>query len=94
MTMAQELHIAPSEEFLTTFELPSLSPVDSIPMHSIHPWEQRQSSPFQALRDFQVMPDYVRANPSGYTYLCRLELKAENTLPVCVWVKVEDGKSS
>lgn len=33
------------------------------------------------------MPQYVRENPYGYSYLCRMELKAEDTLPIGVWLK-------
>jgi hypothetical protein len=34
------------------------------------------------------LPAHVRANPRGYSSLCRLELRIEERLPVGIWVKV------
>jgi len=55
------------------------------------------TSSFSLLRwqqGYQVLPSYARQNPSGYSYLCHLELKAEDKLPIGVWVKIDDGKES
>jgi hypothetical protein len=38
----------------------------------------------------QLLPAYARENPSGYSYLCRLELAIEEKAPIGVWVKVAD----
>lgn len=35
-----------------------------------------------------LFPAYVRQNPRGYSYLCRLELVVEEKLPVGLWVKL------
>lgn len=37
-----------------------------------------------------ILPDYVKKNPSGYSWLCRMELKIEDELPVGLWVKAGD----
>ncbi|TAE50239.1 MAG: hypothetical protein EAZ89_12485 [Bacteroidetes bacterium] len=37
------------------------------------------------------LPSYVQQNPSGYSPLCRLELKLENRLPVSAWVKIDEA---
>ncbi|MDX2286656.1 MAG: hypothetical protein NW241_20990 [Bacteroidia bacterium] len=34
------------------------------------------------------MPETVRRNPSGYSPLCRLEIRLENTLPVSIWAEL------
>ncbi|RMG23853.1 MAG: hypothetical protein D6730_13660 [Bacteroidetes bacterium] len=34
------------------------------------------------------LPAYALENPTGYSYLCRLELKAEASLPVAFWLKL------
>lgn len=39
------------------------------------------------------LPSYARENPSGYSYLCRLELKVEDTLPVGLWLKLGTDES-
>ena len=39
-----------------------------------------------------LMPQYVQDNPTGYSYLCRLELDLEKKLPVPVWLKMEDNR--
>ncbi len=36
---------------------------------------------------YHLFPDYVKKNPRGYSYLCRLELKVEEQLPIGVWLK-------
>ncbi|MEL6851308.1 MAG: hypothetical protein AAFP92_22495, partial [Bacteroidota bacterium] len=36
------------------------------------------------------LPAYARKNPSGYSYLCRLELDIENRLPIGIWVDLGD----
>ncbi len=35
----------------------------------------------------QLLPRFVRENPRGYSYVCRLELEVEEKLPVGVWVR-------
>lgn len=35
----------------------------------------------------QVIPAYAQENPSGYTYLCRMELEVEKNLPVPLWFR-------
>lgn len=35
------------------------------------------------------LPEYARENPSGYSYLCRLELKIEDQLPLGVWFQAD-----
>ena len=34
------------------------------------------------------LPKYVKENPSGYSYLCRLELKIEEQLPLAMWLRL------
>ena len=41
------------------------------------PWEKRPN----------ILPAYARQNPGGYSYLCRLELEAEEALPVPLWLR-------
>ena len=36
------------------------------------------------------VPQYARENPSGYSYLCRLELKAEDELPLGIWLRADE----
>jgi hypothetical protein len=36
------------------------------------------------------VPTYARQNPSGYSYLCRLELKAEDKLPLGIWLRADE----
>ena len=38
-----------------------------------------------------IIPEYVRENPRGYSYLCRLELKIEEKLPIGVWIKIGEN---
>ncbi|MDX2246598.1 MAG: hypothetical protein SF052_07485 [Bacteroidia bacterium] len=38
-----------------------------------------------------ILPSYAQENPSGYSWLCRMELKIENELPIGVWVKAGDS---
>ncbi|WNJ19337.1 hypothetical protein [Pontibacter sp. G13] len=42
---------------------------------------------------YQTLPQYARSNPSGYSFLCHLELKAENQMTVPVWIKVPPKSS-
>ncbi|RMG72230.1 MAG: hypothetical protein D6722_05700 [Bacteroidetes bacterium] len=44
-------------------------------------------------QDYRLLPAYARQNPRGYTYLCRLELEVEETLPVGLWFKMDEGPS-
>ncbi|MCB0844279.1 MAG: hypothetical protein KDE26_13580 [Bacteroidetes bacterium] len=37
------------------------------------------------------LPKYARENPAGHSYLCRLEVKIEKSLPVGLWMKVGDS---
>jgi hypothetical protein len=37
------------------------------------------------------LPDFVRENPRGYSYLCRLELEVEEKLPLGIWFKIGDN---
>lgn len=36
-------------------------------------------------------PRFVQENPTGYSYLCRLELSIEAKSPVGVWLKLNDA---
>ncbi len=38
-----------------------------------------------------LIPNYVRLNPRGYSYLCRLELEIEEKSPVGMWVKIGEN---
>ncbi|MEZ4774420.1 MAG: hypothetical protein R3D00_14640 [Bacteroidia bacterium] len=38
-----------------------------------------------------ILPSYAKENPSGYSWLCRMELKIEDELPVGLWVKAGDS---
>lgn len=44
--------------------------------------------------NFQIptyfLPSYARRNPSGYSYLCRLELKIEDELPLGLWIRADE----
>lgn len=40
-----------------------------------------------------IRPAFVRKNPRGYSYLCRLELEIEEKLPVGVWIKTGDAQA-
>lgn len=42
---------------------------------------------------YQILPEYARENPTGYTFLCRLELKGEDKMKIPVWIKVDDNNS-
>ena len=35
-----------------------------------------------------ILPLYAQENPTGYSYLCRLELSLEKQMPVSFWVKL------
>lgn len=35
-----------------------------------------------------ILPQYARENPTGYSYLCRLELSLEQSMPVSLWLKL------
>ena len=36
-----------------------------------------------------VLPNFARENPSGYSFLCRTELKWEQRMPLAVWFRSE-----
>jgi len=36
------------------------------------------------------IPTYARRNPSGYSYLCRLELQIEDELPLGLWIRADE----
>ncbi len=38
--------------------------------------------------DKEILPEFVRKNPSGYSYLCRLERKIEKKAPLGIWMRV------
>ena len=38
-----------------------------------------------------LFPDFVKENPRGYSYLCRLELKVEEKLPLGIWFNVGEN---
>jgi len=40
------------------------------------------------------MPEFARNNPTGYTYLCRLELKIEKDLPLGLWLDIGDNSTT
>ncbi|MCI4668841.1 MAG: hypothetical protein MRZ79_11960 [Bacteroidia bacterium] len=42
---------------------------------------------------YQILPKFARENPTGYTFLCRLELKGEDKMRIPVWIKVDDSNS-
>lgn len=35
-----------------------------------------------------IHPQFVKDNPRGYSYLCRLELQIEDKLPIGVWINL------
>ncbi|MEL6254568.1 MAG: hypothetical protein AAFR87_21340 [Bacteroidota bacterium] len=39
------------------------------------------------------IPEFVRKNPTGYTYLCRLELQIEKDLPLGLWLDIGDDST-
>ncbi|MEO0473688.1 MAG: hypothetical protein AAF206_29015 [Bacteroidota bacterium] len=49
-----------------------------------------QEGPLHTSEHF--IPAFARDNPSGYSYLCRLELKAENTMAIPLWFRAENGR--
>ncbi|MEL6698616.1 MAG: hypothetical protein AAFV78_11825 [Bacteroidota bacterium] len=69
----------------TTIALDTLGHIQ--PSQTIDHWELDQWR-----QSYPIMPGYARDNPAGHAYLCRLELKTENTLPIGIWVKVADPK--
>ncbi len=48
-----------------------------------------ESSPTPFLTQ-AFLPEYARENPSGYSYLCRMELKLEDQLPLGIWVRADE----
>ncbi|MEO0898462.1 MAG: hypothetical protein AAFY71_18765 [Bacteroidota bacterium] len=82
---AQDLQLATPEDYSHKFAFAPIS-MDTLRLG------QSMDYPI-LLSGYQVMPEYARENPSGYSFLCRLELKAEDKLPVGLWVEVEDGKN-
>ncbi len=40
------------------------------------------------IQRLNILPEYARENPTGYTFLCRLELDIEKRSPLPVWVQV------
>jgi len=40
------------------------------------------------------LPEFARKNPTGYTYLCRLELKIEKDLPLGLWLDIGDKSTT
>lgn len=40
------------------------------------------------------LPEFARNNPTGYTYLCRLELKIEKDLPLGLWLDIGDTSTA
>lgn len=68
-----------------------------------HPFSEQSASLMNAQRIYLepikrvssiVIPQYVRENPTGYSYLCRLELQIERDLPIGVWFRVGDTENS
>jgi len=49
------------------------SPFTDISLHNLSP---------------AIIPGYAKENPSGYSYLCRLEQKVEQKMPVALWVRL------
>lgn len=39
------------------------------------------------------IPEFARKNPTGYTYLCRLELQIEKDLPLGLWLDIGDNST-
>jgi len=93
---AQDLSVNVDELFpIGSIEREGLSSSPSFTPSQHYP--DSDTSSFSLLRwqqGYQVLPSYARQNPSGYSYLCHLELKAEDKLPIGVWVKIDDGKES
>ena len=56
------------------------SEISSHPIGSFH-------APLSPSLTDQVIPAYAQENPSGYTYLCRMELEVEKNLPVPLWIR-------
>ncbi|MFK7921495.1 MAG: hypothetical protein AB8H47_06035 [Bacteroidia bacterium] len=53
-----------------------------------------QSSSSESVKGLRIpqyfIPTYARANPSGYSYLCRLELQIEDELPLGLWIRADE----
>ena len=47
----------------------------------------RSPSIFSPPLSERVIPAYARNNPSGYSYLCQMELQVEKNLPVPLWFR-------
>lgn len=50
------------------------------------------NSPYQVSSAY--LPEFARNNPTGYTYLCRLELKIEKDLPLGLWLDIGDNSTT
>ncbi len=79
----------------TTLQLEGLNPLPSF--SAIHVFSLKNRlipyAPYSFLPR-TLIPEYVRKNPRGYSYLCRLELEIEEKLPIGVWIKFgEEGQS-
>ena len=62
----------------------ALGPMQEIQIAQQH----KESSLLNRPEMKQLFPQHVLDNPTGYSYLCRLELKIEDQLPVPVWLKL------
>lgn len=45
---------------------------------------------FEAIQRWAISPDYVLENPTGETYLCRLEDRLEANMKIPVWINTKD----
>ncbi len=60
------------------------------------PLLKQETSLFQVglapnIENTSVTPQYVKENPTGYSYLCRLELDIEKKSPIPVWFKLGEN---
>ena len=51
------------------------------------PWQQ----PAPLLSSLDILPQYVKQNPAGHSYLCRLEVAIEKKWPVAIWVRAGES---
>ena len=64
----------------------------SAPTQHLSLFQTRQFGETLLQASEHFIPTFARQNPSGYSYLCRLELKAENTMAIPLWFRAENGR--
>ncbi|MEM6807390.1 MAG: hypothetical protein AAF696_38670 [Bacteroidota bacterium] len=84
---SQDLKIAPQ----LISDLSSISPSLKLDQDkkSVSTRSESQRTPFLNVSPV-YLPKFARNNPTGYTYLCRLELQIEKDLPLGLWLDIGD----